>query len=100
MKKKYDKTKKATYLQHYDANSLYAWAMTPKLPVDCFKWEEKLSKFTSDFIKNSDEKSDIGNILEVDLDYPKNLHDLHSNLSFLTQRMKINKYDKLMQSLR
>ena len=38
MDKKYDKTKKSTYLQCYDANSLYAWAMTQKLPVDCFEW--------------------------------------------------------------
>ena len=51
MDKKYDKTKKSTCLQYYDANSLYAWAMTPKLPVDCFEWE-KSSKFTSDFVKN------------------------------------------------
>ena len=50
MDKKYGKIKKSTYLQYYDANSLYAWAMTQKLPVDCFEWE-KLSKFTSDFYK-------------------------------------------------
>ena len=36
---KYNKTNKSTYLQYYDANSLYAWAMTQKLPVDCFAWE-------------------------------------------------------------
>ena len=35
--KKYDKTKKSTYLQYYDANSLHAWGMTQKLPVDCFE---------------------------------------------------------------
>ena len=53
MDKKYDKTKKSTYLQYYDANNLYAWATTQKLPVDCFEWE-KTSKFTSDFIKSYD----------------------------------------------
>ena len=96
---KYDKTKKSTYLQYFDANSLYAWVMTQKLPVDCLKWEEKLSKFMCDLIKNYDEESDIGYILEADLDYPKNLHDLHSDLPFLPQRMKINKYDKLICNL-
>ena len=40
MDKKYDKTKKSTYLQYYDANSLYAWAVAQKLPVDCFAWEK------------------------------------------------------------
>ena len=93
MDKKYDKTKKSSYLQHYDANSLYPWAMAQKLPVDCSEWE-KPSKFTSDFIKNYDEKSSTGYLFDVDIDYPKNLHDLHSDLPFLPQRMKINKCDK------
>ena len=93
--KKYEETKKSTHLQYYDANSLYAWAMTQKLPVDCFEWE-KPSKFTSDFIKNYDEKSSTGYVFDVDIDYPKNFHDLHSDLPFLPQRMKINKCDKLI----
>ena len=37
MNKKYDKTKKSIYLQYYDPNSLCAWAMTQKCPVDCFE---------------------------------------------------------------
>ena len=98
MDKKYDKTKKSTYLQYHDANSLYAWTMTQKLPVDCFE-SEKPSKFTSDFIKNYDEKSITGYMFKLDIDYPKNLHDLHSDLPFLPQRMKINKCDKLIFDL-
>ena len=89
MDKKNDKSKKSTYLQYYDGNSLYAWAMTQKLPVDCFEWE-KPSKFTSDLIKKYDEKSSTGYVFDVDVDYPKNLHDLRSDLPFLPQRMKIN----------
>ena len=61
------KLKKSTYLHYYDANSLYAWAMTQKLPVDCFEWE-KPSRFTGDFIKYYDEKS--GYVFDVDIDYP------------------------------
>ena len=98
MDNKYDKTKKSTYLQYYDANSLYVWAMTKKLPVDCFEWE-KPSKVTSDFIKNYDEKASTGYVFDVDIDYPKNLHDLHSDLPFLPQRIKINKCDKLICNL-
>ena len=98
MDKKYDKTKKSTYLWYYDANNLYACAMTQKLPVDCFEWE-KPSKFTSDFIKSYDEKSSTGYVFDVHIDYPKNLHDLHSDLLFLPQRMKINKCDKLICNL-
>ena len=58
-----------------------------------------MSKFTKEFIKNYDEDSDKGYILEVDVNYPENLHDLHSDLSFLPERMKINKCTKLVCNL-
>ena len=50
-------------------------------------------------IKNYCKESDIGYILEVDIEYPKNLHDLHGNLPFLPERMKINKCNKLVCNL-
>ena len=56
--------------------------MSQKLPVVGFKWVENLSKFNESFIKNCDENSDKGYILEVDVEYPKNLHKLHNNLPF------------------
>ena len=56
-------------------------------------------KFNEDFIKNYDEDSDKGYILEVDVKYPKNLHDLHSDLPFLPEGMKINKCSKLLCNL-
>ena len=72
--------------------------MSQKLPVDDFERieEDDLSKFTKKFIKNFDEKSNKGCILEVDVEYPKNLHKLHSELPFLPERMKINKCSKLV----
>ena len=71
--------------------------VTKIAPADGFKWIEKdnLSKFDEKFIKNYDEDSNKGYILEVDLEYPKNLHKLHSDLPFLPERMKINKCSKL-----
>ena len=61
---------------------------------------EKLLKFNEEFMKNYDEDSDKGYILEVDIDYPKILlHDLHSALPFLPERVKINKCSKLVCSL-
>ena len=54
-----------------------------------------MSKFTEEFIKNYDEDSDKGYILQVDVEYSKNLHDLHSNLPFLPERMKINNASSL-----
>ena len=50
-----------------------------------------ISNFNEDYIKNYDEDSGKGYIFEVDVEHPKNLHDLHSDLPFLPERMKINK---------
>ena len=74
---------------YLDANNLYGWAMSQKLPVNGFKWKENTSKFNKDFIKSYNEDSIKGYIFEVDVEYPKNLHDLHSDLPFLPERMKI-----------
>ena len=95
----YHDENKEIYILYLDANNLYGWAMSQKLPVKGFKWVKSVSKIDEDFIKNYDEDSDKGYILEVDVKYPKNLHDLHSDLSFLPKRMKINKCSKLVCNL-
>ena len=70
--------------------------MGKKLPVNGFKWVEKLSRFNEIFIKNYNENSDIGYFLEVDIDYLKELFDLHKDLPFLPERKKVNKVEKLI----
>ena len=73
--------------------------MCQELPVNGFIWEKNILKFNVDFIKNYDENGDKGYILEVDIEYPKDLADLHSDLPFLPEKMKINKCDKLICDL-
>ena len=91
--KNFDKNIESSYLMYLDANNLYGWAMSQKLPVDGFKWIKKLSEFNEDFVTNYDENNDKGYILEV---YPKNLFNLHNDLPFLPERKKIKKCKKLV----
>ena len=75
--------------------------MSQKIPVNSFKWvkQKKLSKFNEDFIKNYDENSNKGYFLEVDIDYPKELFNLHKDLPFLPERKKVEKVEKLICSI-
>ena len=73
--------------------------MSEPQPVNGFEWLEDLSKIDEDFIKNYNKDSDKGYILEVDVEYPKNLYDLHSDLPFLPERMKIDKCNKFVCNL-
>ena len=94
--KNYDENKESSFLIYDDANNLYGYAMCKKLPVDGLKWVDDLLIFTDDFINNYDEEDDIGYLFVVDVEYPKNLHKLHSDLPLLPERMKINKCAKLV----
>ena len=70
--------------------------MSQKLPVNSFKCVEDLSQFNEDFIKNYDENSDKGYILEVDLEYPKKIFNHHKDYLVLSERKKIGKCEKLI----
>ena len=67
--KDYDKNKESSYLQYWDVNNLYGGAMSQKLPVDNFEWIKDTSQFNEDFIKNYNEQSDEGYVLEVYVQY-------------------------------
>lgn len=75
----YDPNKDSNYLLYLDANNLYGWAMSQKLPYDDFQWLTK-SELEKIDVKALKSDSSYGYILEVDLDYPENLHKSHNDL--------------------
>ena len=99
--KNYNNNEESSYIQYLDANNLYGWVMSKKLPVNGFRWldSDKINEINEEFIKNYNENDNKGYIFEVDVKYSEILHDLHSDLPFLTVRMEINKCKKLICNL-
>ena len=89
--KNYNKNQESSYLEYLDANNLYRWAMSQKLPVYGFEWIRDLAEFNEDFIKNYDENCDVGYFVEVDIEYPKKLFDLHKTCHFYQKEEKLKK---------
>ncbi|CAB3996294.1 Hypothetical predicted protein, partial [Paramuricea clavata] len=77
----HDDEGRSAYLSYTDANNLYGWAMSQPLPIKDFKWmdEKELGKWT-----------DYGCILEVDLEYPDDLHDKHNEYPLAPGRITVN----------
>ena len=83
----YGKKKKPSYIQYLDANDFYGKAMTEKLPVRGFKWVNDIFKIDEDFVKDYNKNENKGYILDVDVDYPSKLQNLHSDLPLLPERL-------------
>ena len=99
--KNYNNNEEWSYIQYSDANNLYGWAMSKKSPVNRFRWldSNEINDINEEFIKNYNENDNKGYIFEVHVRYQKRLHDLHSDLPFLPERMEINKCKKLVCNL-
>ena len=90
--KDHNKNIESSNIQYLDSNNLYGWAMS--------QWVEDKSIINEEFVKNYNENSYKGYILEADVKYPKELHGLHNDLTFLPKKMKIDKCKKLVCDLR
>ena len=95
MGSEYDPKKPTKYLQYLDANNLYGWAMSQPLPTGGFRWVD----VSPDEIYELVSHKDRGYLLEVDVAYPKELHDYHNDLLSCVGRMKINGVEKLVLNL-
>ena len=81
----YDKNKASSYINYLDANNLYGLSMIQKRPYRNLKWDDKI---TEDDIINYD-NGRTGYILDVDLEYPKELHDLHNDYPLAPEVMNV-----------
>ena len=93
---RFDPKSESSYLQYLDANNLYGLAMSQPLPAGGCKWVYVNPNEISELATRTDK----GYILEVDVSYPKDLHDSHNDLPFMCGRMEINGVEKLVPNLR
>ena len=97
--KDYDKNKESSYLKYWDVNNLYGWAMSLKHPINNFELIKPTSQFNEDLLKSYYEESGEEYFLETDVQYSQKLHELHNDLQFLPERMKIEKVERLGTNL-
>ena len=101
MGNRFNKNKLSKYLMYLDANNLYGSAMSEKLPIHSFKWlsSGETEKLFNNQVVQIWEKTPC--ILEVDLEYPEDLHDLHNDYPFCPERVECkNGVEKLIPNLR
>ena len=81
----YDSTKPNNWIMYQDSNNLYGWAMKQLLPLGGFQWANP----ELDEVLATPDDGPEGHILEVDLDYPKQLHDVHSDYPLAPEAMTV-----------
>ncbi|XP_068691018.1 uncharacterized protein [Montipora foliosa] len=86
--KTYGEKAPSKFIMYLDADNLYGWAMSQYLPTSGFKWMTKKQIDNIDLAKYK-EDSKKGLILEVDLAYPKELHDLHNDYPLAPEKVKV-----------
>ena len=85
----YDESKPNSYIMYLDANNLYGWAMSKPLPKSGFKWKRVMP--TEEEILNKKENAKKGWILEVDLEYPAELHKEHNSYPLAPEKKVVKK---------
>ena len=86
----FDPTMKSKFISYLDVNALYSWMMLKPLPTSGFEW------MTHDEI---DDWKQLSCILDVDLEYPEDLHNLHNDCPLAPERVKMGNVEKLIQNV-
>ena len=82
----YDLEKPSTFITYLDKNDLYGWSMSEYLSYEEFEWLKNVDKFD---VNSIDEKSEIRYFLEVDLEYPDELHELHNYYPLTLEKLAV-----------
>ena len=90
MGESFNEKEPSKYIMYLDANNLYGWAMSKPLPTHGFEWMK---------VDELETWEKLSCILEVDLEYPKNLHDLHNDYPLAPEQIVVNKVSKLIPNL-
>ena len=83
----YDPKKPSTFISYLDMNNLYGWAMSEYLSYEGFKWLKNVDEFD---VMSINEKGPIGYLLEVDLKYPDELHELHNDFPLALEKLAVS----------
>lgn len=83
----YDPGSASKYLMYLDANNLYGYSMMQHLPLKDFEWCQE--SFTVEQIMNLPDDGSTGYIFEVDLEYPKHLHNKHQDYPFCPENRNV-----------
>ena len=94
--KEFDPEKPSKFLPYLDANNLYGWAMCKPLPVGDFAWMDEDELLNWEHFVNANGK---GCVIEVDLEYPEELHDYHNDFPLAPETLISNKVPKLTPNM-
>ena len=96
--KDYNQDKPSSYIQYLDANNLYGWAMSQKLPTHGFKWDDYDKSKVLQLLEKRD--TNKGYVFEVDLEYPKKLWKSHNDYPLAPEKIKVDSVEKLICSFK
>ena len=96
MGERFDPKSESSYLEYLDTNNLSGWGMSQPLPTGGFRWVDVNLNEVSELATRTDK----GYVLEVDIIYAKEFHNLHNDLLFMCERMEINGVERLVPNLR
>ena len=83
----YNPEEPSTFIPYLDKNNFYGWAMSEYLPYKKFEWVKNVDELD---VMSIDIKSDVGYFLEVDLEYPNELHELHNDYPLAPEKLAVS----------